>query len=270
MKVRKIGEIITKGSIPLGIPRDNINGPTVFKRPHFFPPGAKWVMYFGHHDGKSIRQATAENLKGPWTVSTNTILELKKIPGYGHLASPEVVINENFLELYYHCPYKDHQYTFKAITVDGIRWEYDTHPKAAFYLRMLDLGFAIAKFKNEGGVVYKITDGFFKEVARILPNMRHCCYSDSKLYWTNIGDSPESILRGDLDLNSFSLSNIELVLTPEEQYETGDHPIAPSKPGAAIRVNQVRDPFVLTHKNKKYLFYTVRGEEAIALATIEE
>lgn len=270
MKIRRLGEVITSKDIPAHIPSNNINGPTVFERPEFFPEGPKWVMYFAHHGGKGIREAYADTLEGPWAVQPKELLDLKQTPGHDHLASPEVVTNGDSLELYYHTPYADFQYTFRAITKDGLNWTYDPQVKGMFYLRFLDQGYALAKFKNESGVLYKTSEGRFTEVKRLLPNMRHCAYLDGKVYWTAIGDAPESILRGDFDFDTLEVSNIERVLTPTEEYETGNYSVSPSKSGASVRVNQVRDPFVIRDNNTTYLYYTVRGEEAIALAIIEE
>ena len=270
MIIRRLGEVISSKSIPAGIARDNINGPTVFKRPNFFPEGPEWIMYFAHHGGKGIREAYADNLEGPWAVQPRELLELGKISGRGHIASPEVLINEDSLELYYHCPYADFQYTFRAVTRDGINWEYDPQVKGMFYLRFIQPGYAIAKYKNDGGVLYRTTQGRFEEVGRLLPKMRHCSYLDGKLYWTNIGDTPERIFRGDINPDKCLVNNLEEVLAPVEDFETGRYSLAPSRPGAAVRVNQVRDPFVLREEDKTYLFYSVRGEEAIALAVIEE
>lgn len=270
MRVERLGEVISAKDIPSHIANNNINGPTVFQRPPFFPQGPRWIMYFAHHGGKGIRVAHAEELEGPWEVQPIELLELSRIEGHGHIASPEVIVNKDSLELYYHCPYADFQYTFRAITKDGINWEYDPQVKGMFYLRFIQPGYAVAKYRNDGGVLYKVAEGTFKEVGRLLPSMRHCSYLDGKLYWTNIGDTPERIFRGDINPVECLVSNIEEVLAPLEDFETGKHRLAPSRPGAAIRVNQVRDPFVIQENGKTYLFYSVRGEEAIALAVVEE
>lgn len=270
MIVERLGEVITSNSIPPHIPNDNINGPTVFERPSFFPAGPKWLMYFSHHKGLDIRQATSDSLEGPWTVLNETVLELNKTPGHDHLASPEVVIKESEVEIYYHTPYQDWQYTFKASTVDGINWSYDSTSKGMFYLRFLEHDYALAKYKNSSAILYKCTNEEPQEIKRILPNMRHCAYLNGKLYWTTIGDAPEHILRGDFNYSTLEVDNIETVLTPTEDFETGRHPITPSRSGAAVRVNQVRDPFVISDQTGTYLFYTVRGEEAIAVARIKE
>jgi len=270
MIIERLGEVITNRSIPGHIPSNNINGPTVFQRPSFFPEGPKWLMYFSHHKGLNIRQATSDSLEGPWTVLDETVLELGKTPGHDHLASPETVIKEGELELYYHTPYQDWQYTFKASTTDGINWSYDSEPKGMFYLRFLEQDYALAKYKNSSAVLYKFKDEVPQEIKRILPNMRHCAYHDGVLYWTEIGAAPESIYRAKFNYGTLDVYNVQQVLVPTEDFETGRYPVTPSRSGAATRVNQVRDPFVISDETGTYLFYTVRGEEAIAVARIKE
>ena len=120
IKVKKFGEIITKQSIPLGIKNNNINGPVVFKRPYFFPDGPKWIMYFAHHHGEGIRIAQSDSLISDWVVSDELVFNLDESPGYDHVASPEVLVLKDQVELFYHCKYEDFQYTFKSITRDGL------------------------------------------------------------------------------------------------------------------------------------------------------
>jgi hypothetical protein len=267
IKVKKFGEIINKKSIPLGIANNNINGPVVFRRPDFFPIGSKWMMYFAHHIGHAIRVAESDNLLGGWVVKETTILELNKIPGFGHVASPEVVIFNDRLELFYHCGHGDFQYTFKATTKDGKNWQYNKEVQGCFYFRLIGEEYAIAKYRNEGGVWYQKENNKFVEKGRLLPRMRHCCYCDGKLYWSEIGDEPECIYRADLNLSNFSILNKEKVLIPSEPYEITNNS-KPSKAGAATGVTEVRDPFVIQYENKKFIYYTVRGEEAIAVAGV--
>jgi hypothetical protein len=195
---------------------------------------------------------------------------LFRSPGYDHIASPEVVIHDNFLELYYHCPYGDFQYTFIATTQDGVEWQYDNQVQGLFYLRIIEQTYGIAKYKNEGAVAYIKEGNTFKEVKKFLPNMRHCAYYNKKLYWSCIGDAPETIFRGTLSLPEFVITDVEEVLKPSYDFETGKYLARPSTPGPATKVNEVRDPYVIEVEGTLYIFYAVRGEEAIALAIIEE
>lgn len=267
LDVKKFGIVINQSSIPFNIPNDNINGPTVFKRPAFFQEGPKWIMYFAHHIGNGIRIAESENLIYGWKVRDETILDLKKIPGNGHIASPEIEVLSDRLNLYYHCNYNDDQYTFKASTYDGKNWEYDREIQGYFYFRIIEKDYAISKYKNNGGIWYKRQNGKFVPNGFILPKMRHCCYFNGKLYWSEIGDMPECIYRADLSLSNFVIKNIEKVITPTEYYEIKGN-LAPSNSGSATNVTEVRDPFVIENESQTYIFYTVCGEEGIAIAEI--
>jgi hypothetical protein len=268
--IKKYGEIIDKNSIPSGIENNNINGPVVFKRPNFFPIGPKWLMYFAHHNGEAIRVAESDCLTGGWVVRSEKILDINKIPGYGHIASPEIAISDGSkLELFYHCKYQDSQYTFKATTNDGVNWIYNDEIFGYFYFRLIEKDFAIAKYRNNGGVWYKKENNKFVQKGALLPRMRHCCYCDGKIYWSEIGDMPERIYCGDLNLSNFTILNKKTIVTPSEIYEI-DGVLKPSKPGAAVGVTEVRDPFVFKYHDKKFIYYTVRGEDGIAVAEILE
>ena len=263
----KINEIIKKDMIPDEIPSDNINGPVVFKRPIFYPNGPKWIMYFAHHNGNGIRVAESDDLTKNWTVKNYTIIDINKIPGNGHIASPEVIIKENKLELFYHCCYRGLQCTFKSITHNGIDWEYEKEIQGLFYFRVINEEYAIAKYNNDGGIWYKKENDKFIEKGRLLPRMRHCCYHNNKLYWSEIGDMPEVIYRGDLNICDFTIKNKEIIIVPSEDYEITSK-LAPSTLGPAVGVTEVRDPYVIKENEKTYIYYTVRGEEGIAIAEI--
>ena len=56
----------------------NINGPTLIRTPDWFEsPRAKYLLYFAHHFGRTIRLAFADDLLGPWTLSAQPPLELE-------------------------------------------------------------------------------------------------------------------------------------------------------------------------------------------------
>lgn len=112
----------------------NINGPSVIKVPDWIPPeeradpSANYYMYFGHHGGKYIRMAWAEELSGPWifyNMEPATPLTDRGVLGFedavnevtyigadqelrviNHLASPRVFVdntNQRFV-LFFHAP----------------------------------------------------------------------------------------------------------------------------------------------------------------------
>lgn len=266
--VKKCGEIITSDKISPRFKNDNINGPCVFRRPKFFHQGPEWVMYFAHHSGAEIRQAESNRVDSDWIVLDSPVISVSDTAGRGHVASPEVRMCDDVLELYYHTVIDAGQYTFRSVTRDGINWDHETLPLAHFYFRFLDRGYAIAKKNNTGGVLYYEQAGAFIEVAEILPNMRHCCYYGGYLFWSEVGDSPEKIYVGEFCFDTFDVRKKTVLIEPTEVYEGSMLSKESSRHGAAVNVCQLRDPEVVKVGERLYIFYTVRGEEAIALAEL--
>ena len=45
----------------------NVNGPSLIKVPPWVSrPLGRYYLYFAHHEGRSIRLAYADELRGPW------------------------------------------------------------------------------------------------------------------------------------------------------------------------------------------------------------
>jgi hypothetical protein len=66
------------------------------------------------------------------------------------------------------------------------------------------------------------------------------------------------------------LANPIEVLRPEEVYEGADLPVLPSKSGSATEPgNELRDPAILDHRGRRYLFYSYRAEGGIGVAEID-
>lgn len=145
---------------------DNINGPSLIKVPDWLPNKlGKYYLYFGHHKGKYIRLAYANDLKGPWKVYKPGTLQLSdcKVCEEGlvktgeslkhngvesaddevtHVASPDVLIDNDKKQfvLYFHCPiekgkYKG-QYSLRATSGDGIHFNADTSVLGYSYFRV--------------------------------------------------------------------------------------------------------------------------------------
>src|SRR5206468_423643 len=64
----------------------------------------RYYLYFGHHDGRYIRLAYADDLAGPWRMHEPGVLPLADSGFRGHLASPDAHVDEERREirLYFH------------------------------------------------------------------------------------------------------------------------------------------------------------------------
>jgi hypothetical protein len=94
------------------------------------------------------------------------------------------------------------------------------------------------------------------------------------IYFSRIGDAPESILKSQLDLSQpiskWIASNTELVLSPELEWEGVNLPIMRSEAGPSREAgeNSLRDPAIFLYDNKEYMLYSVKGESGIAIVRI--
>ena len=199
-----------------------------------------------------------------------------------HIASPDVhVVNETQdIIMYYHgLEGPAFQHTRVATSKNGID----------FIAREENLGRSYFRtFKYNGmtyalampGQFYRSKDGFtnFEEGPRLfVPNMRHSAVivRDDYLYvfWTRVGDAPESILLSTIDLRSdwmnWKESEEVMVLEPEFDWEGANAPVEPSVRSTAYgQVNQLRDPALYVEDGTVYLLYAVAGESGIALARV--
>ena len=118
----------------------------------------------------------------------------------------------------------------------------------------------------------------FEEGCRLgIPAARHTAVmrvgSQLFVFWTEIGDMPERIFVGHVDLDAdwtqWRIAGRQEVLRPELNYEGADCPIEPSVPGSAYgRLNQLRDPYLFQTEGRWYLFYATAGESGIAVVEI--
>jgi len=200
-----------------------------------------------------------------------------------HIASPDVhVDNENQrIVMYYHgLEGPAFQHSRVATSEDGID----------FFAREENIGRSYFRaFKHENmtyalampGQFYRSEDGFtnFEEGPRLFaPNMRHSAVivRDEHLYvfWTRVGDAPESIMLSTIDLRKnwmdWEESEEVVLLKPEFEWEGANAPIEPSVRSTAYgQVNQLRDPALYVEDGNLYLLYAVAGESGIALARVD-
>ena len=217
------GDPIIRPEMLPGIDGANINGPSLMRAPSWLPNRlGTYYLYFAHHNGKYIRLAYADRLEGPWKVYTPGTLQLKEVPQCtGHIASPDVWVDERQKEvrMYFHGPAKagGGQKSFVAVSKDGLHFKPSDEVLGQFYFRVFqwqNVWYAMAK----GGRLYRSFDGLshFEAGPNPLPGRDtqdensntpgprhvalHCVGSELRVYYTNIGDAPERILRRRIQL----------------------------------------------------------------------
>jgi hypothetical protein len=262
---------------------DNINGPSLIKVPKWLKnPLGKYYLYFSHHQGKYIRLAYSDNIEGPYKVYNSGTLKVTDTPGYDHIASPDVHVDGENIVVYYHTKYMDGQYTFRAVSKDGISFISDEECLGKFYFRVFkykDKYYSYAKNDNVDGIFYESKNGIsdFTPIFNFIEDVRHSAVlvKNNKLYlfYTLIGDAPESIYVCEIDLKDWAPIHIEKILMPTKDYEGVNLPIRKSMPGSSTLryggpVNEVRDPCVFKEDEKLYLLYSLQGEMGIGISKL--
>lgn len=212
-------------------------------------------------------------------VSHDLALELTE----PHIASPDVHVDEENrrIVMYFHgLEGPGFQHSRVALSDDGI--DFTTMPEniGRSYMRIFEHD-GMTYAMSMPGQFYRSADGLtsFEEGPRLfVPNMRHSALivRDNTLYvfWTRVGDAPESILLSTIDISgdwsAWRESPEVEVLRPEFDWEGADAPIEPSVRSTAYgQVNQLRDPAIYVEGDEVYLLYAVAGESGIALARVE-
>jgi len=263
----------------------NINGPSLIKVPPWVTGrlGA-YYLFFAHHKGTSIRLAHADSIHGPYHIYPGGVLSLDQAPCRDHVASPDVHVDDERREIrmYFHGAVGSSQRTFVATSRDGLGFTSRTDPLGPFYFRVFryrERLYAIAKHGNRSGILLQARDPYtrFRRVRRLLPRMRHAAVhvmGDTLLiFYSRIGDDPESILLSRLDLSrprrQWLPTEPTLVVRPETPFEGAALPGAASRSGPAHHpVHQVRDPAIFEEHGRLHLLYTVAGEQGIAVARL--
>jgi hypothetical protein len=276
---------------------DNINGPSLIRAPAWLPKRlGEYYLYFAHHRGSYIRLAFADKLEGPWTVYQPGTLALYEVPTCrDHIASPDVHVDWECrkIRMYFHGPSVtgNGQRSFVACSSDGISFEPKAEELGAFYLRMVPFQRAWIGMAK-GGIMYRSKDGLsafhrlphaafpLKDADGNLPgSVRHVALeiagSTLHIYFSRIGDAPESIMHSKIDLNEpeerWRATRPELVLSPERPWEGANLPLRRSTSGMSrSRENAIRDPAIWRDGRRQYLLYTVAGEAGIAISELLE
>ena len=277
----------------------NINGPSLIRAPEWLPNRlGNYYLYFGHHQGEYIRLAYADRLAGPWTVYSPGTLPLEETPCFGHIASPDVHIDEanRRLVLYYHgpalrkgqlaadpltrrYPAVNNQRTFVAFSDDGIHFASNREMLGPSYFRVFRYGewsYALGMpgifFRSRDGIT-----GFENGPVLFSQDQRHTAVlvegETLYVFYTQAGDCPEQILCATVDLRAdwqeWQASEPVSVILPEMDYEGADLPLQPSQRGAIHeRARQLRDPAIFQEDGRTWLLYSVAGESGIALAEL--
>ncbi len=200
-----------------------------------------------------------------------------------HIASPDVHVDSanRRIVMYFHgLEDVGTQVTRVATSPDGLNFK--AHPEilGRSYLRV---------FAHDGvtyglampGTLYRSVDGRHDfEVGPTLfnPNMRHAALLKRGdrlwVFWTQVGDAPESILLSLIDLSGdwreWRDRPLGTVLRPERDWEGAAAPCVPSVRSTAYgQVNQLRDPAIFEEDGRVFLLYAVAGESGIAIAEID-
>jgi hypothetical protein len=288
----------------------NVNGPSLIRAPGWLdnPPG-KYLLYFAHHEGDSIRLAAADRLTGPWRILSPGALDLehslfsRDTPAanalhaearafieagadgnYPHIASPDAWVDDETeqIRLYYHGRLEDgRQRSRVAISRDGINFTARMEIIGLPYLRVFrqhDWFYAISM----PGQLYRSPDGLggFEEGPRLTEEpIRHHAILEHEgqgyLLWTRVGDRPERILVSSLNLDArwqdWRLGETREVHRAEKPWEGADISPDASSYGAIMqRVNQLRDPAIFQQAGKIYLLYAIAGEQGIAIGELRK
>ncbi|HVV93062.1 MAG TPA: hypothetical protein VHD15_06570 [Hyphomicrobiales bacterium] len=264
----------------------NINGPSLIKVPDWVESRlARYYLYFAHHRGDYIRLALADRIEGPWRVHAPGVLPLADTGFTHHIASPEVVIDEERREirLYFHGGNElKHQYTRLATSRDGLSFTLQTGNLMEPYARLFRWDgwhYALAM----PGTLHRSRDGvtgFEKRRTDLFsPDMRHSAVRVKgrllQVIYSNRGACPEELLQCGIDLSGdwgdWKETEPVPLLTPEREWEGGNLPLVPSVIGPAEEpVRQLRDPCLYEEDGRIFLLYSVAGEAGIALAELFE
>lgn len=300
VRVERLGLIIAAETHPEA--GDNINGPCCIAVPDWCANRlGRFYLYFADHAGSHIKLAYADSITGTWMLHAGGVLDLSGFAdAYDHIASPDIVIDDEQrqLRLYFHARSHTHgreQWTFAAVSDDGLHFRPAADkPLAAFYLKLFAWRGQLYGI-TKGGNLWRSTDGlspfepgdnpFDRSLSDELwhngpGSIRHVGLhlhgSQLAVYFSRIGDAPERILRSHIDLSdadwqNWTASVPEEVLQPEEAYEGAGLPLQVSVSGPAHGPeNALRDPHILAHIGENYMFYSVCGEQGIAVCRLHE
>jgi hypothetical protein len=199
-----------------------------------------------------------------------------------HIASPDVHVDDvnQRIVMYFHgLDAFASQVTRVATSQDGLAFDARPEILGRSYWRVFEhQGWTYAL--SMPGLFYRSKDplsGFEEGPKLFNKKMRHSAVLKRgdilHVFWTQVGDAPESILHSTIDLSGdwmgWAESSPQMVLKPEHDWEGANAPVEPSVRSTAFgHVNQLRDPAIFEEDGRIYLAYAVAGESGIALAEV--
>jgi len=287
----------------------NINGPCLIQSPAWLSNSpARYLLYFAHHEGPSIRLAVSDWLAGPWrlhkpdplTLATSRfateapeILKLNREAraaiadgsdgNYPHIASPDIWIDheKQQIRLYYHGRQENGvQSTRVAISHDGVNFVAREEVLGNSYCRVFrhdDWFYAISMPAQ----LYRSKDGLsgFETGPRLTDQLiRHHALLHYKnkwyFFWTRVGDSPERILVSELDTGRdwrrWTINESREIHRPTKPWEGSEIIAEASQYGSCMHaVNQLRDPAIYLENERIFLLYAIAGEQGIAIGELK-
>ena len=302
------GPIISVDAFPqLG---GNINGPSLIRCPDWIAqPPAKYLLYFAHHEGRSIRLALSDHLRGPWRLHTPAPLHLNdsyfppaiesarldptvreliakgEDGNYPHIASPDVWVDHDNREirLYYHGRLDNGlQCSRVALSKDGVNFtarKKSWPPPISGYSNRTT-GFTPSPCPPE---LYRSRDGLGNfEAGPCLTNepIRHHALLQPSGAVVAVLDPCRRPARTHSGIRQF-----RPILTGragdsgkhgkytrrDETWEGADLPAEASKYGGIMqRVNQLRDPAIFEEDGRIFLLYAIAGEQGIGIGELRK
>ncbi len=284
----------------LGNADENINGPSLIRNPARSGNGlGAYLLYFAHHEGRNIRLAHADDLRGPWRIHEPGVLPCAELPWRpDHVASPDMHVdgrNKRIL-MYFHSPVEpmipssDPDYlekaaripqkSFVAVSEDGLRFTVRERVLGDSYFRAWQWKNHWYALPRLAKPLLRASDPFgpFEEFSspfsgRKFGEIRHTAVmaegDELTLFFTRIGDAPEHILftrvRMRDDPTLWTAAPPVSLLLPETGYEGRGVPVRPSRFGAILGMEcALRDPCVFRENGRIYLLYCVMAERGIA------
>ena len=200
-----------------------------------------------------------------------------------HIASPDAHIDEDNqrIVMYFHgLEGPGFQHSRVATSKDGIHFSAKEENIGRSYMRVFPwqgMFYAISM----PGQFYRSADGltdFEEGPVLFTSDMRHSAAlvrgETLYVFWTRVGDAPESILYSTIDISDdwdlWQESGEQILLRPETDWEGANEPVEPSVRSTAYgRVNQLRDPALFVEDGTTYLLYAIAGESGIGLARVD-